>query len=788
MRRVYQSIAGFLALIMICSIGACSDKGSSSETVVDQTGTMQSSAAGGVTETQPENITEEDIVINQDALRYYSVLELEMPELLPEENVLFGGLVTTDTGFMVLFTYEKYNIDDYISTYRAFLCSYEEDGTLIGSTELEERGGYAVGMVVSFVEDPAGGYAALISRSSGHGHVLFFDEEGKQKEDVLDLGNLGDYSYPSSLYIADDDRILVGCYGSLKEYDRTGTCVSTTQSDSIEGDFFVVEDKLYISGYDFITQSVSSMCVFEVLPSGDISDKPADFKVPEGNCVAYDGELFTSSPEFYYKINLETGVPEPILMWSRTDLVTARSINSLYPISDESYICTQIEYNVNRFKISLLQRQPEDYLEGRTILTLAGVSVMEDGAIQQAIVDFNRENPSYRIELVDYAQRYCTADSQEDYLADNERMIRRIKMEILSGSGPDMVIANQTSDIEDYESSDLLVDLIPVMQQDASFDPNLFVSSVWNAAQSDGAMYRMPLAFGIDCLVASKDFIGEQQGLTFAEFDQMVAGLPDGTSCFRMYMTQTQLLKNAFAYSSADLIDEKNAVVNLNGEAFGDLLSFAKTYGTPEEMLQSDSFQMVAQDPESLLLTGELVFADPYSLSNPWIYTDMDNHIGTSGVTCCGYPSASETGPMANPFLTVAIVDKQEISEGCWMFLCSLLSEKTQRELVETEYGDSISKLPMLDSLLDEYLLLSEEPIEFAQTYFMQFGSEPTTPDQAAEFRALIDGVTSISSSNKEIEAIIVEEAAAFFTDQKSMEEVMEIIQDRVELYVLERQ
>ena len=171
------------------------------------------------------------------------------------------------------------------------------------------------------------------------------------------------------------------------------------------------------------------------------------------------------------------------------------------------------------------------------------------------------------------------------------------------------------------------------------------------------------------------------------------------------------------------------------------------------------------------------------------MYGDTCRLFGKAVVSFCGYPSSASAGPIAWITQSIAIVDKQEVSEGCWQFARTLLSEVNQRRFTVFEISGSYCAFPMRESLLAEYLEIAQDginPLYPYDYYYMGKDTEPITEKQAFALMTAIDNVVQLESKNQEIQDIILEEAAPFFADQKSKEEVMANIQNRVQTLVLE--
>ena len=115
--------------------------------------------------------------------------------------------------------------------------------------------------------------------------------------------------------------------------------------------------------------------------------------------------------------------------------------------------------------------------------------------------------------------------------------------------------------------------------------------------------------------------------------------------------------------------------------------------------------------------------------------------------------------------------------EGAWQFIKFLLKEENQR-LTEMD-----SNLPVHEQVLQE---LVAEKVEM--TYY--YGNPPVEAemqeDQIARFWECLDNAEITPCRTEHILEIMTEEAELYFTEDKSIEEISGIIENRVKLYLAE--
>jgi ABC-type glycerol-3-phosphate transport system substrate-binding protein len=144
-------------------------------------------------------------------------------------------------------------------------------------------------------------------------------------------------------------------------------------------------------------------------------------------------------------------------------------------------------------------------------------------------------------------------------------MMQRIKMEIMSGTGPDMLLksGDQGVDLMLNASSGLLVDLVPLMNGDADFQEKDYVSSILTATKKDGKLYQFPLTFYFSGLLGSADRVPDVTGWTPDSFLQFTEGLPEGRTPFTPLTMRSELLAEILPYSLGSFIDPKSAKYSL---------------------------------------------------------------------------------------------------------------------------------------------------------------------------------------------------------------------------------
>ncbi|MBP5198490.1 MAG: extracellular solute-binding protein, partial [Lachnospiraceae bacterium] len=153
-----------------------------------------------------------------------------------------------------------------------------------------------------------------------------------------------------------------------------------------------------------------------------------------------------------------------------------------------------------------------------------------------------------------------------------------------------------------------------------------------------------------------------------------------------------------------------------------------------------------------------------------------------------GLPSSDHSKAVAAVYNRMAISAKSEYVSGAWAFLKYYLTD---------EYQDSIKyDVPIKESSFRKFLDAGKEKpyymdndrkVEYDYSFWAGDKSitiDPLSDEQIADIENTIRGIKRLNWSNDNISNIITEEVPAYFSGQKSVDDVVNIIQNRAQIYV----
>ena len=166
---------------------------------------------------------------------------------------------------------------------------------------------------------------------------------------------------------------------------------------------------------------------------------------------------------------------------------------------------------------------------------------------------------------------------------------------------------------------------------------------------------------------------------------------------------------------------------------------------------------------------------------------------GTFGedITFIGFPVEDGLGGCLNIDQTMAISALSKNQDAAWEFVKSFFTEEYQDNL-EYNFPVRISSMQKLEEKSWEkpYTVDEQGNKHEYDDYFYVGGVEvpvePLTKEESGKVLDYIKSLNTICTYNEDLNNIITEETESYFSGQKSVDEVVEVIQSRAKIYVSE--
>ena len=731
-------------------------------------------------------VTSNTVTANTDTAesRYYSVKELDLYQTTGNEYVEVISMVPCSDQLAVciaVHTYERLPDGTTKDSSKKYAIFFDQTGKKTAQIDFEKVLGPNEGPI-NFACNLKGDLVVLsmgndTNTSKPKYNLYSFDSSGNVDGEPIQIV-FEDVNYiPAQVIVDTLGNVLITGYNSdfvntIIVFDSKGKQqFEITDPRLMNYNLLLSGDTIYANSYENGNEgdNAGKFVLYPIeMKSGELG-KAKNMTVSSFNSFTFSGKkgLYCNDETGVSILSLKDMMEQPLLLWENIDIDYATYINcKLVAFSDDTIFClgTSRTSEYDESKLSVLRRQSENPDIEKQTITVAGVDISDMDCVLETVFSFNKANDAYHVKIKNYA------DSNAMYL------------DVLAGLGPDVIIGNIDMTLSQYESQDLLVDLYPLMDKDSTFHKDDYLSSILKICETDGRLYKIPTSFAFDSLVGARSKIGIRSGWTVDEFVKVANGLPTGMQAIANN-TQSTLLKASINTSMTAFVEPKTGICNFESDGFYKLLDWAKTYGVFEggntiSNENSPDERTLVQD-DKLALVGTLI-CDPSS------YASIESIFGEP-ISVVGFPSSTKSGPLCGMGMLLGISAQSKCADGAWSYLKTFFSEEEQQKIVDSGNGIPI-KTSVFEKQIAAVMNQNESDTNGETNMTADSGFVPLSEESAQGYRELVYSLANVPyTPEKDVLAIIMEEVPSYFHDQKSAEEVADVIQNRVQTVVDEQ-
>lgn len=383
-----------------------------------------------------------------------------------------------------------------------------------------------------------------------------------------------------------------------------------------------------------------------------------------------------------------------------------------------------------------------------TQMTLVYATMYLDQEMSAWIAEYNLTHENCQIQVREYGR--------DDF----EEGLMRLNAEIVQGNGPDLIDLSDI-DVGPYISLGVLADLYPLMDADTELHRETFVPGILKLYEENGHLYGIAPGYRLETIMGEKAMLGDPSEWTVEKMSDVIDNLPEG-SCFINNLGSLGLLRIVLQRGMDGYVDWEAADCSFDSNQFKELLQLAAVMDTLP----------VFDNDEQAIAEGKL-------LANRLYVSDLGEYVAASRlfqgepVVCVGYPSSEGGGALVTPYLPIGICC-EENQDAAWEFVKSLLGEEFQEKHIRFNF-------PLRQNSLQK---------QFEKLMARSAENEPA--DEAIrqeDCDALYEVIYSANNSSifdANIWNIVSEEAETYFDGEKTLDQVVQIIQNRAKIYIQE--
>ena len=508
--------------------------------------------------------------------------------------------------------------------------------------------------------------------------------------------------------------------------------------------------------------------------------------------------LYFTAGDSLYGLNPADGEAVKILNWIDCD-VAREGNESFCMLPDGRVVTTSSKDTAGSVSNDLIILTPTDsgLVQQKKVLRMAVMNLYP--FTSEMVSRFNRSNSEYRIEVTDYSEfNDYSSGNPEDWNAG----ITRLQTEIIAGDVPDILDISLMS-ADRLGTKGILEDLYPYMDADPELDRSQLFEHVLSAFEENGKLYQTVGNFYVLTTAGLSSVVGDQMGWTMEQFNEALARLqaenPDCT-VFDVYTTRDIMLDFLLYLDMEKFVDWDKGECHFDTDSFRAFLQFVKDF--PASFDWSSGLSSADLDQDARLCMGLQMMKQ----CNFVCFEDVQtNTAGLAGAPCTfvGYPTSEGVGSMfAQIGNSLAITSSCQDKDAAWQFVRLFflpeyqeqflggvfptnraVYEKMKQNAMTTQYQRNADGSYVLDAEGKRV----EADLGSMEVNGMTYKYHAVTEEEIALLDEIVASTTNILHSDDSLKEIIVEGAAPFFADQRSVDEVAKLIQSKANLYINEQ-
>lgn len=405
------------------------------------------------------------------------------------------------------------------------------------------------------------------------------------------------------------------------------------------------------------------------------------------------------------------------------------------------------------------------------------------GADQSAVERFNRTHSDVKIEIRDY----WGADIEEA-----RQGKERLLTEIAGGHMPDIIDLGLNSSVvgmlpyRKMAQKGYLEDLWSYIESDPELGREAVMEAPLRSAEVNGGLYMVFDSVGISTMAGAESQVGNRYSWSLAELRDAFVSMPEGSTVLEYSYTRSAMLYYMLCMSLDSYVDWETGQCFFDCENFRMALEFVRSFPETEDSGDSGgvSREIARRREEGLQMLSRTSLSNLYDIQ-------ICDYMFDGRASFVGYPveDGSTGSAFTLPPTKLAMSSVCQNKEAAWDFMREiLLSQYSDRQVADTPYFTF--HIPVNRADYDRVIRLFRSG-NFNVCHTFHPDDPPVslhtpTKEEALRFEDFIGRVEKADLYDNDLYNIVEQTAGPYFAGDKTLDETVDLIQNRVQLYVNE--
>lgn len=623
----------------------------------------------------------------------------------------------------------------------------------------------------NWIVDEQGTFSFLMSSYNGTTStysIMKMDDTGKEvsrKDITKDLG-VDENSYVSKMISDTDGNYIVLMETKIVIFDKDAKKINEVKSESwIEG-MAITKDGAVVCGSS--GENGAEVKVLDVKSASFGESYKLDgisyFQSSDSLMSGYEYDFYYKDSNSVYGYSIADKKSTKVLDFVASNM-NGQSTYGMIFLPDGTFINSEYDMTSNKTVCSRYKKVDPSTIANKKTLTIGGVWM--DEQVKEAVIKFNKASDEYNITIKDYSNM---EDPDTQFAAD-----------IVAGNIPDIISLNSLP-ITQYVGKGILADLTEYYTKDG-LDKEL-LPTVAEAMQVNGKYYSVAPNMSLVTMAANSEIVHGKTGWTVAEMLDIIKEQKGKSQPF-YWNEKNGMLYTMIGAAMSDYVDWTTGKCSFDSQEFKDILTICNELGVDESAMDYEN----RESQPSMVQSGKIFLMDQYL---DYEATVMMSKMFKDNISFIGYPCKDGKGSFFSFSNEFGISSKSENKEGAWEFIKTLMTKEYQH--------NSWSGIPTRKDAYEMY----KKARTTKETYTDEFGQEvsplqsgwsyddfeveigPLSDEEVALFESVLNNTNKRSEQDYKLTEIIQEEVQVYFKGDKTVDEICDIIQNRISTYVNE--
>lgn len=398
---------------------------------------------------------------------------------------------------------------------------------------------------------------------------------------------------------------------------------------------------------------------------------------------------------------------------------------------------------------------------------------------QDAIDAFNQSHTDMQIEVRDYY-----SENPEEAKQNRERLM----VEIAAGKVPDIIdMGNAYAGMLPYRSlaqKGFLENLWPYIEGDPELGRESLMEAPLKAAEVDGGLYMVFDSVRIQTLFGAEGVVGDRTSWSLQDLQDVFASMPADSTILEFYTDKATLCSKIFPMVLDAYVDWETGKCSFDSAGFRGVLEFISSFPDESPWTDSSVEKAISAELTERVLSGRQMLISVLILSAQ----EIQHYDALLGGRCSpvGYPV--EDGSVGSCFVPagtkLAMSSVCRNKDAAWEFIRQYLLPQGRGGI------DLCSSIPVN---LADYNKAINYMKRAANKHQFRFWDSPAieiprlSEEDAQRFTEFFNSVDKIRICNDTIYDLVVEQCGPYFAGDKTLDDTIRLLNNRVGLYVNEQ-